>query len=189
MEKTVGKSRKDWAAKLDDALWAYRTAYKTPIGTTPFNLIYGKSCHLPVELEYKALWATKLMNFDIKPAAERRLVQLNELDEIRLNAYESSQIYKERTKAIHDKKIILKQFTKGDKVLLFNSRLKIFPGKLRSKWSGPFVIKEMRPNGSAVLWDNNGEPFSTSGQRLKPNLAHSTLEEGTAVPLTDPDQA
>ena len=87
------------------------------------------------------------------------------------------------------KKIILRKFAEGDKVLLFNSKLKIFPGKLRSKWSGPFVIMEMRPNGSAILWDNNGKPFSTNGQRLKPYLAHSTLEEGTAVPLTDPNKA
>ena len=65
LEKTVGTTRKDWSIKLDDALWAYRTAYKTPLGTTPFNLVYGKACHLPVELEYKALWAVKLLNFDI----------------------------------------------------------------------------------------------------------------------------
>ncbi|XP_013607944.1 PREDICTED: uncharacterized protein LOC106314650 [Brassica oleracea var. oleracea] len=66
LEKIVGITRKDWSNKLDDALWTYRTAYKTPLGTTTFNLVYGKACHLPVELEYKALWAIKLLNFDIK---------------------------------------------------------------------------------------------------------------------------
>ena len=100
LEKTVGTSRKDWSRKLNNALWAYMTAYKTPLGITPFHLLYGKSCHLPVELEYKAAWATKLLNFDIKPAAERRFIQLNELDEIRHLAFENSKIYKERTKII-----------------------------------------------------------------------------------------
>ncbi|XP_024007262.1 uncharacterized protein K02A2.6-like [Eutrema salsugineum] len=99
LEKTVGKTRKDRAAKLDDALWTYRTAFKTPLGTTPFHLLYGKPCHLPVEIEHKAAWAIKMMNFDIKSAAERRLIQLNELDEIRHHAYENSKLYKERTKA------------------------------------------------------------------------------------------
>lgn len=121
MEKTVGISRKEWSKKLDNALWAYRTAFKTPLGTTPFHLLNGKACHLPVELEHKAAWAVKLLNFDIKPAAERRLIQLNELDEIRHLAYEHSEIYKEKTKAYHDKKIISRHFEPDDQVLLYNS--------------------------------------------------------------------
>ncbi|CAA7035241.1 unnamed protein product [Microthlaspi erraticum] len=106
----VGVTKKDWAAKLDDALWAYRTAYKTPIGRTPFSLLYGKSWHLPVEIEYRALWAIKLLNFDIRSAQEKRGFDLHELEEIRLDAYESSKIYKERTKAFHDKKILPRVF-------------------------------------------------------------------------------
>nr|AFJ66190.1 hypothetical protein 7G9.3 [Boechera stricta] len=74
LHKTVSTIRKDWTVKLDDSLWAYRTAYKTSLGTTPLHLVYGKACHLPVKLEYKATWAVKLMNFDIKPASERRLM-------------------------------------------------------------------------------------------------------------------
>lgn len=87
LEKIVGRKKKDWSLKLNDALWAYKSAFKTPLGTTPFNFVYGKSCHLPVELEYKALWAIKLLNFDIKTAKEKRLIQLNELDETRLDAF------------------------------------------------------------------------------------------------------
>ncbi|CAA7041256.1 unnamed protein product, partial [Microthlaspi erraticum] len=103
-------------------------SYKTPIGRSPFNLLYGKDCHLPVEVEYKALWAVKMLNFDIKAAQERRVMNLFELEEIRMNAYENSMIYKMRTKAAHDKLIRLKDFKVGDSVLLFNSKLRLFPG-------------------------------------------------------------
>ncbi|KAG7527990.1 Integrase catalytic core [Arabidopsis thaliana x Arabidopsis arenosa] len=98
LARVVGVSRRDWSTKLDDTLWAYRTAYKTPIGRTPFQMLYGKSCHLPVEVEYKAIWATKLLNLDIKEAQEKRSVDLHELEEIRLEAYESS-----KTQAISGK--------------------------------------------------------------------------------------
>ncbi|XP_013624744.1 PREDICTED: uncharacterized protein LOC106330897 [Brassica oleracea var. oleracea] len=165
LEKIVGTKRKDWSDKLDDALWAYRMAYKTPLGTAPFNLVYGKACHLPVELEYKALWAIKLLNFDIKSAKEKRLLQLNELDEIRLDAFENSRIYKEKTKAFHDKKILKREFSAGDQVLLYNSRLNLFPGKLKSRWSGPFKIKEVRPYGAIVLWNKDGGDFTFNEQR------------------------
>ncbi|XP_056860064.1 uncharacterized protein LOC130508525 [Raphanus sativus] len=189
LEKVVGTKRKDWSDKLDDALWAYRTAYKTPLGTTPFNLVYGKACHLPVELEYKAMWAVKLLNFDIKSAKEKRLFQLHELDEIRMDAFESSRIYKEKTKAFHDKSILKREFKAGDQVLLYNSRLKLFPGKLRSKWSGPFKIKEVRPYGAIVLWDKNGGNCTVNGQRVKPYMATTPEEDGMSVPLSDPTPA
>nr|GFC84116.1 reverse transcriptase domain-containing protein [Tanacetum cinerariifolium] len=105
LKRTVGENRALWSDKLEDALWAFRTAFKTPIGCTPYKLFYGKSCHLPLELEHKAFWALKHVNFDLKTVGDHQKMQLNELSELRDQAYENFLIYKERTKKIHDAKI------------------------------------------------------------------------------------
>nr|GEZ28412.1 reverse transcriptase domain-containing protein [Tanacetum cinerariifolium] len=124
LERTIGQNRASCSDKLDDALRAFRTAYKTPIGCTPYKLMYGKACHLLMELEHKAYWALKQANFDLAVAGDHRKIQLNELNELRDQAYENSLIYKEKTKRIHDSKIKNCVFSIGDRVLLFNSRLK-----------------------------------------------------------------
>nr|GEU33624.1 reverse transcriptase domain-containing protein [Tanacetum cinerariifolium] len=131
--RAVGENRASWSDKLDDALWAFRTAYKTPIGCTTYKLVYGKAFHLPVKLEHKAYWALKHANFDLKTAGDHMKVQINKLNELRDQAYENSLIYKEKSKRLHDLKINNRVFNIGDKVLLFNSRLKIFSGKLKSR--------------------------------------------------------
>nr|GEX37487.1 reverse transcriptase domain-containing protein [Tanacetum cinerariifolium] len=105
LERTIGENRASWSDKLDDALWAFRTAFKTPIGCTPCKLVYEKACHLPIELEHKAYWALKHCNFDLKTAGDHRKVQMNKLNELCDQAYENSLIYKEKTKKIHDSKI------------------------------------------------------------------------------------
>ena len=127
LEKTMNTSRKDWSVKLDNALWAYRTAYKTPIRMSPYRIVFGKSYHLPLELEYKAMWAIKKRNCDFQIAKEKGLFQINELEELRNEAYDNVRIYKEKTKNWNYQRILRREFKVGDLVLLYNSRLRLFP--------------------------------------------------------------
>nr|GEW37786.1 reverse transcriptase domain-containing protein [Tanacetum cinerariifolium] len=153
--------------RQNDALWAFKTTYKTPIGCTPYKLVYGKSCHLPIELEHKAYWALKHVNFDLKTAGDHRKLQLNELNELHDQAYENSLIHKEKIKKLHDSKIKNRIFNVGDRVLLFNSRLKIFSRKLKTHWSGPFTIIKVFPYGTVELSQPNGLNFKVNGHRVK----------------------
>ncbi|XP_074300513.1 uncharacterized protein LOC141631789 [Silene latifolia] len=130
------------------------------------------ACQRTVELEYRAYWAIKELNFDPSLAKEKRLLQLNELDEFRLSAYESSRMYKEHKKRWHDMKILPREFSVGEKVLLFNSRLKIFPGKLKSRWSGPYTVTMVNKFGSVEVESANGDRFKVNGQRLKCNTPY-----------------
>ncbi|GJZ11241.1 reverse transcriptase domain-containing protein [Tanacetum coccineum] len=168
LEKTVKDNPSVWSRKLDDALWAFRTAYKTPIGTTLYRLLYGKTCHLPFEIEHRAYWALRSCNPDLKVAGEKRFLLLHELDKLRLQAYKNSKLYKARTKAYHDKKLrVRKELKAGDKVLLYNTKYKFKAPKLRPKWCGPFIVKHGYPSGYVELYDKHGGSFIVNEHRVK----------------------
>ena len=134
---------------------------------SPYRIVFGRPCHLPLELEYKAMWAIKKLSCDFQAAKEKRLLKMNELEELRNEAYDNAKIYKDKTKKWHDQKILRKYFKVGDLVLLYNSRLKLFPRKLKSRWSGPYTVVAVTPFGAVTLKTNSGDEFKVNGQRLK----------------------
>ncbi|XP_074357019.1 uncharacterized protein LOC141696791 [Apium graveolens] len=168
LEKVVSLSKKDWSLKLDEAVWAYRLTYKTPLGMSLFRLVYRKACHLLAELEHGAYWALKKLNQDKAAAGEKRMFELNELDEFHLRAYKNNKVYKEKVKRWHDKRLVRKSFALGQQVLLFNAHLRLFPEKLKSRWSGPFIVKAVFLHGAMEIFDKHlDQALKVNGQRLK----------------------
>ncbi|GKE26982.1 reverse transcriptase domain-containing protein [Tanacetum coccineum] len=165
LERSVRYNPKNWSEKLDDALWAFRTAYKTTTGCTPFRLVYGKACRLPVEIKHKAYWALKQCNMDLTAAAKNRFMELNELIELRDEAYENTRIYKERTKKWHDSSL---------------------RGKLISKWYDLNVVETVHPYETVEIIDKNRISFKVNGQRLKKyHDRYNNEEEKEVVELDD----
>ncbi|KAI3780893.1 hypothetical protein L2E82_10886 [Cichorium intybus] len=145
---------------------------------TSGQLVYGKGCHLPVELANRALWAIKQVNMDYTEAGKERKLQLSELEELRDEAYESAATYKSKMKRYHDAKLRLKTFEVGQKVWLYNSRLKMFAGKLRSKWNDPYAVVSITDYGTVEIQDlKGGQPFKVNGHRLKPYVVAGTFQK------------
>ncbi|KAJ9553829.1 hypothetical protein OSB04_017874 [Centaurea solstitialis] len=170
-----------WSQKLEDAPWAYRTAYKTPIGSTPYRMLYKKVCHLPFEFEYKALWALKKVHLDDIASGNERLINLHELEELRSLAYENSKIYKEQQKKWHDAHLKeVKVFKEGDKVLMYQTRFKFSP----SRWIGPYVVLKAYPSGYVDLMIERGE-FKVNGHRLKLYNENDPVRNGEVYHLSE----
>ncbi|GKC12380.1 reverse transcriptase domain-containing protein [Tanacetum coccineum] len=145
-----------------------------------------EACHLlPIELEHK-LSGSKQTNLDLNLAGANRKSQINELNELRDEAYENSLLYKEKTKRLHDSKIKNRVFNVGDQVLLFNSRLKIFSGKLKSRWSGPYTIANVFPYGTIELFQKDGQTFKVNGHRVKHYFGEEVPKEIIPDVKTDP---
>ncbi|XP_016679220.1 uncharacterized protein [Gossypium hirsutum] len=138
LEKVVNPTHKHWLFRLDEALWAYQITFKTPLGMSPFKLVYGKPCHFPVELEHKTYWAIKKLNIDWSAVGTNCLLELNEMEEFRAQTYENAKL------------------------------LKLFPAKLKSRWSGPFEIVHVYSHGAVrVKASKNDSTFKVNGERLK----------------------
>ena len=132
-----------------------------------YRIVFGKPCPLPLELEYKALWAIKKLSYDFQAAKKERLLQMNELEELMDEAYDNARIYKDKTKKWHGQKILRKEFKEGEQVLLHNSKLKLIPRKLKSRWSDPYTIVASTPFGAVTLKTDSRSDFKMNGQRLK----------------------
>ena len=119
-------------------------------------------------------------------AGRKRLLQLNELDELRINAYKNAKLYKDRAKLWHDKHLSKKKFHEGELVLLYNSRLKLFLGKLKSQWSGPFTVIKVYPHGAVDITNEKGEVFKVNRHRLKPYLIGEAIALNRCISLSTP---
>ncbi|KAL6336219.1 hypothetical protein AAG906_011101 [Vitis piasezkii] len=184
--KVVNANRKDWVLRLHDALWAYQIAFKTILRMSPYRLVFGKACHLPMKIEYKAWWEIKILNFDMQRAGLKRFLDLNELEEMRNEAYMNSKFSKDKLKRWHNQIVLKKEFQEGQKVLLYDSKLYIFSRKLKSRWNGPYLVHKAYSNGVVEIANpKSGCIFKVNGHRLKPYM-EPMVQENEELYLLEP---
>ena len=153
---------------------------------SPYRLVYGKAFHLLVEIEYKAWWEILNLNMDINRAGLKRMLEIDELEELRNDAYFNSKMAKDKNKKWHYQLITRKTFNQGDQVHLYDSKLHLFPDKLKSRWTGPFIINQAYLNGSVDLINpKDKRVFKVNGQRVKPYVVLYSTEEDE-ISLLDP---
>ena len=180
----VNSNRKGWSHRLLDSLWAYRTAFKTILRMLSYRLVYGKACHLSVEIKW---WAIKKLNQDLGRAGLKRVIDINGLEELRNDAYLNSKIVKYRLKKWQDQIIARKTFKHGDQVLLYDSKLYLFPSKLKSRWTSPFITHQVHLNGSVDLLNSkDSRVFKVNGQRLKPYVIQFAVDKEEILLLDPP---
>eukprot|EP00253_Pinus_taeda_P036613 PITA_36613 len=169
LTKVVSSNRKDWADRLVEATWAYNTTWKTTTGFTPYELVYGKKYLLSIEFEYNTLRVAAQLDLDLSHAQREILLDLNGLDEQRMQALLHSEVVQLQRKIWHDRHLNEKQFQPGDWALLYDSRYKDFKGKLRTRWLGPYTVEECNDNGSVLIKtiDEEAIPMLVNGHRLK----------------------
>ena len=126
------------------------------------------------------------MNFDLKKAGRKRLLQLNELDELRMNAYKNAKLYKDHIKLWHDMHLSKKKFWEGELILLYNSRLRLFSKKLKSRWSCPFIVIKVYPHGAVDIADEKRVTFKINGHCLKPYLIGQAIDPSHSIFLSTP---
>eukprot|EP00253_Pinus_taeda_P022041 PITA_22041 len=169
LTKTVASHRHDWAAQLPEALWAYRTTWRSTTGYSPYHLVFGKQPIFPIEFEVQTLRTAQEVGLDLSEAQKNRLQQINELDETRLSALQNTALIQQQRAKWHDALIKDKIFHEGDWALLYDSRFQDFPGKLQTRWLGPYEIQKVHDNGTLTLITIDGSryTFKVNGHRVR----------------------
>eukprot|EP00253_Pinus_taeda_P028230 PITA_28230 len=169
LTKTIQLHRKDWVEKLQEALWAYRTTWRSTRGHTPYELVYGKHVLLQIEFHIQTYKTTVQLDLDLSEAQKQRMGQLNELDEIIQEAFQTTSLVQQQISRWHEKYIKERKFHPGDWALLFDSKFKSFQGKFQTHWLGPYEIKNVFDNGAVRIGTINEEniPLLVNGYRLR----------------------
>eukprot|EP00253_Pinus_taeda_P029756 PITA_29756 len=169
LTKTIALHRHDWAARLPEALWAYRTTWRSTTGYSPYQLVFGKQPIFPIEFKIQTLRIAQEVGLDLSEAQINRLHQINELDKIRLSALQNTTLIQQQRARWHDSLIKNKVFHEGDWALLYDSRFQHFPGKLQTRWLGPYEIQKVHDNGTLTLItiEGSGYSFKVNGHRVR----------------------